>query len=138
MTPSSDDEHAINAAQTEFRDGINTRDCDRAMSVIAEYFTWMHDGEPSFWGVEGRAALRLWILRLIEQGTRLTITPDQTRLCEGFALARGWHTLHVGPEPGPYAIRYRYFQTWEKSPDDKWLMSSFISNQDLPPAMLPQ
>jgi len=138
VTRHTDDEHAICLAQTEYRDAINAADPERALAVIAEYLAWMRDSEPSFWGREGRRALHAWIKRIAKAGMQLTIVPDNTLIYGANATARGWEILRPkDTDPArPEEQRFRYFQTWEKSQDGQWRMTSFICNKDVPPAML--
>src|SRR6266481_3725494 len=85
---SQDHEDAINIAQTEFRDALNARNTERAMAVIAEFFVWMRDREPSYWGREGRQALRLWIVKTFQTShLQMIITPDCTNLYGDKALS---------------------------------------------------
>src|SRR5918996_5350619 len=43
-----DDRYAINAAKTELREGYKNADVERILSVYADAFTDMSDGQPSF------------------------------------------------------------------------------------------
>ena len=52
------DIYAINAAKTEFRDGYNTADVDRLLSVFADGFADLSAGVPSFFGDEAKSVLR--------------------------------------------------------------------------------
>src|SRR5437879_5346899 len=124
--PAQDAEYAISVAQTEYRDGINNGDVDTAMAFIAEFFTWMRDGEPSYWGCEGNRAVRLWIERIIKEQSQLTITPDNTQLFGAHAVCRGWEIVETPDANGrePRRVRYRFFQMWEKQ-DSKWRMTAF-------------
>jgi hypothetical protein len=45
-----DDTYAINVAKTEYREGFNTGDADRVVSVFAPEFTDNSDGRPSRYG----------------------------------------------------------------------------------------
>jgi ketosteroid isomerase-like protein len=53
-----DDKYAINAAKTEYREGMNTGDIDRVLSAFAPFFIDMSEGQPSFFGPDAPAALR--------------------------------------------------------------------------------
>lgn len=43
-----DDRYAINAAKTKLREGYNNADVERILSVFADGFTDMTDGQASF------------------------------------------------------------------------------------------
>ena len=53
-----DDTYLINVARTEYREGFNTGDADRVMSVFAPEFTDHSDGRPTDYGRDARAKLR--------------------------------------------------------------------------------
>ena len=53
-----DDTYAINVAKTEYREGFNTGDADRVVSVFAPEFTDNSDGRPSRYGKDAPAKLR--------------------------------------------------------------------------------
>ena len=53
-----DDVYLISLAKTEYREGYNTADVERVLSVFSESFTNMSDGDCSFFFVEGKPALR--------------------------------------------------------------------------------
>src|SRR6059058_284625 len=57
-TMSAADEYGISVAKTEYREGYNTGDVERILSVFADSFTNMSEGEPSFYGDEAKQALR--------------------------------------------------------------------------------
>lgn len=142
--PICDDEYAVNLSQTQYCEGINSGNADAAMEVVADGFTWMRHGEPSYWGAEGNGALRKWMEKLIAGQSHITITPDNTeffsnnRPAAGWALARGWEAIDSPATcaGGGRKVRYRYFQTWEKSQDGRWRMTAFMCNEDVPPKML--
>src|SRR3954467_14252098 len=115
-----DDEYAINLALTCYRDAINDGDVDAAMTVIGETFSWMYDGEPSFWGGEGRRAVQAWIRRMVSQSAHVTYTPINSRIIGAFALSSGWEKIDFPGSSGAPQNTHRYFQTWEKSPDGRW------------------
>jgi ketosteroid isomerase-like protein len=133
MPAPEDDEYLINLAQSELRDGINSRELDRAMAVIAPIVTWMRDGEPSYWGGEGHRAVRFWAERMIQERAKISLVPIGVRILDDVAFATGWETLTF---PAREALRSRFFQVWERSAQGQWQMSAYISNQDVAPRML--
>ena len=66
-----DDIYAINVAKSHYRDGYNTADVERVLSVFAPQFTDMSDGRPNRSGADARLRLR----RLLEELFRIT-TPN--------------------------------------------------------------
>jgi ketosteroid isomerase-like protein len=133
MADVHDDEYAINLAQTQFRDAINRGDVDCAMTVIAANVTWMRNGEPTYWGEEGRRAIRLWVCRFIAEKGEVDITPINTRILGDTAIITGWEKSRLGGDP---ETAYRFFQVWERSVDGSWKMSVYISNKDVAPRLL--
>ena len=61
------DEEAISIAKTELREAYNTGDVERLLSVFADSFTNMSDGEASFYGDEGKAAMRCRVTELFRE-----------------------------------------------------------------------
>src|SRR5437763_1777919 len=66
-TMSAADEYAISVAKTEYREGYNTADVERILSVFADSFTNMSEGEPSFYGDEAKQALRQQLSNLFSE-----------------------------------------------------------------------
>jgi ketosteroid isomerase-like protein len=133
-----DDEYAISLATTEYRDGINSGDLDRAMTAIAEGLTLMSDGEPSFWGKEGRDVLRWrWEHLIAENDVKLEVVLAILKVFGEYAFAWGWEIVDVTPKDGgqSYSLRNRYFEFWQKDSGQTWRIASFMTNKDLPPAM---
>jgi len=69
-----DETYAINVAKTEYREGFNTGDAERVVSVFAPEFTDNSDGRPSRYGKDGPAKLRHYLEGLFaEYRTELNI-----------------------------------------------------------------
>ena len=62
-----DDTYAINVAKTECREGFNTGDADRVMSVFAPEFTDHSDGRPTRYGKDAPAKLRQYLKGLFAE-----------------------------------------------------------------------
>lgn len=136
---STADEYAINVAKTEYREGHNTGDIQRVLSVFADGFTNMSEGEPSFYGEEGRQALLQQLSKLFEQyQVKMEVVIVRIAIFGNTAIDRGYHKLVLTPKGGgdPEIRRYRYCETWEKQPDGSWRIGFFISNKDYDPTML--
>ena len=133
------DEHAINVAKTEYREGHNNGDVERILSVFADGFTSMPEGEPTFYGEEARQALRLQLSTMFERyQVKMEIVIVNIAILGSTAIDRGWHKLTLAPKAGgnPEVRRYRYCEIWQKQTDGSWRIGFFISNKDQPPAML--
>ena len=133
------DEHAINVAKTEYREGHNTGDAELVLSVFADEFTSMPEGEPSFYGEEARQALRIQLASLFEQyQVKMEVVIVSIAILGTTAIDRGWHKLILTPKAGGdlEVRRYRYCEIWQKQTDGSWRIGFFISNKDQPPALL--
>jgi hypothetical protein len=53
-----DDVYAINVAKSHYRDGYNTADVERVLSVFAPQFADMSDGKPNRSGADALVRLR--------------------------------------------------------------------------------
>jgi ketosteroid isomerase-like protein len=135
-----DDVHAINVAKTKFREGYNSGDIERVLSVFSDALTDMSDGEPSFWGPEAKAVLRHRLMELIAtyRATMKVIIGD-IRVVGDTAWSWGWHDLTLVPKQGGEEMtrRERYVEIWNKDKQKNWKITLFISSRDLPPAMPP-
>jgi ketosteroid isomerase-like protein len=135
-----DDEQALSLVKTEYREGYNSGDVDRVMSVFGEGFILMSEGKPSFYQSEAAAAQRTWLEKLFAAyKVELIVTIIDFVVRGDFAFDSGWEAVTLIPKAGgePIAQRYRYFETWSKDTAGKWKISGFITNKDLPPEMLP-
>ena len=136
---SAADEYAINVAKTEYREGHNNADVERILSVFANGFTSMPEGEPTFYGEEAREALRCQLSKLFElYRVRMEVVIVNIAVFESAAIDRGWHKLILTPKIGgdPEVRRYRYCEIWQKQKDGSWRIGFFISNKDHEPTML--
>jgi ketosteroid isomerase-like protein len=126
------DIYAINAAKTEFRDGYNTADVDRLLSVFADGFAALSAGVPSFFGYEAKSPLRSRAVSLFQKyRVSLVVTIVSIRVVHNTAYDFGWHTLTLAPHHGADSIisRRRYFELWRKGDDAKWRIELFIDNR---------
>ena len=133
------DEYTISVAKTEYREGYNTANVDRLLSVFSDELTYMPDGEPSFYGAEGKQALRSKATQLFREfQVKMEIIVIAISVLGDSAYDYGWHKLTLTPKSGTKEEirRYRYCETWQKQSDGEWKIAFFISNKDFPPAML--
>ena len=132
------DIYAINAAKAEFREGYNTGDVDRLLSIFADGFTDLSADVPSFFGDEAKSVLRSRTANLFQNyRATLVVTITSIRVVQTTAYDFGCHTFTLVPRKGgePITSRRRYFELWHKGADAKWRIELFIDNPDLPPAM---
>lgn len=130
-----DDTYAINIAKTEYREGFNTGDADRVLSVFAPEFTDNSDGRPSRYGRDAPLRLRRYLEQLFaEYDTRLTIIMVAIVVSGDFAFDYGWHELTLKPRQGgdPLRVRKRYLELWGKQNSGEWRIIRYIDNDDLP------
>jgi ketosteroid isomerase-like protein len=136
-----DDVYAIRLAKTELREGYNTGDVNRVLSVFADGFTDMPASSPSFYGAEAAAVMRHRLTRLFARyRARLVVTIFSIRIEGSLAIDRGCHQLILMPKKGGRSktVPTRYLDVWQKQPDGKWRISVFIDNLDVPPEMPPR
>ena len=136
-----DDAYAIRLAKTELRDGYNTGNVNRVLSVFRDAFSDMSDGRASFYGTEAKAVLRHHLTKLFARyRARLTVTIISIGIQGGLAFDWGWHKLTLTPKKGGRlkTTRTRYLEIWQKQDDGKWKIAIFFDNPDMPPAMPPR
>ncbi|SRR5216684_8911770 len=134
------DEYAISAAKTEYREAYNNADLDRLLSVFAPEFTDCSEGEPSFYGEESMLALRLRtqdMFRCFDVQMKVIIIAVVAK--GDFAYDWGWHNVRLTNKTTGETTRtkYRYFETWKKQ-NGEWKIDYIITNKELPPRMLPE
>lgn len=131
---------AISLAKTEYREGFNTGDVERVLSVYAPEFTDFSEDTPSFYGDEAAKAMRLRLREMFSnyRAEMAVIIIDIAEAGDS-AVDFGWHKLTLTPKSGGEAqkIKYRYYETWKRQPDGSWKIDFVITNRELPPKMLP-
>jgi len=129
------DIYAINLAKTEFREGYNTGDVDRLMTVFSPVgFTDMSDCEPSKYGLEAVATLRSRLARLFsEYSVKLTPIIINIVVTGDSAYDYGWHEFILTPKSGGGSIkkRHRYFELWNKAGNGAWKIGMYLTNSDV-------
>jgi ketosteroid isomerase-like protein len=136
---SASDEYAITLAKTEYREGYNTGNVSRILSVIADSFTNMSEGKPSFYGAEGKESLRIETTKLFDlYSVHIDVIMIGITALGDVAYDYGWHKLTLTPKRGGgvESRKYRYCEIWNKLPDGTWKLKFFINNKDLEPEML--
>jgi len=132
---SEDDTYAINVAKTEYRDGFNTGDADRVLSVFAPEFTDNSDGRPSRYGKDAPIKLRRYLAELFaEYEVRLTVIMASIVVLGSAAYDYGWHEFTLTPKGGGEVqlVRKRYLELWGKQANGEWRIIRQIDNADLP------
>ncbi len=136
-----DDAYAIRLAKTELRDGYNTGDVDRVLSVYGDAYSDMSAGRASFYGVEAKAVLKHRLTKLFARyRAQLAVTIISIGIQSGLAFDWGWHKLKLTPRRGgkPKSTRARYLEIWQKQANGKWKIAIYFDNLDLPPEMPPR
>ncbi len=130
-----DDTYAINVAKSEYREGFNSGDVARVLSVFASEFTDTSDGRPSRYGSQAPSKLRSYLEELFERyQVALNVIINRIAVVGSTAYDYGWHELTLIPKAGGEAIyrRTRYLEVWLKQSDGQWRISLFMDNADLP------
>jgi ketosteroid isomerase-like protein len=134
-----DDVNLISLAKTEFREGYNNADVERVLSVFADVFTNMSEGDCSFFGEEGKAALREQLQCLFSQ-YRVQMSPVIIDIVPNGDTAYdwGWHKVVLESRDGSGAqnIKLRYYETWARQADGSWKINFLMTNRECPPRML--
>lgn len=135
-----DDIHAIRLAKTELREGYNTGDVERILSVFSAGLGDLSTGCASFWSPEAKAVFRHRLTHMFSlHRAKLVVTIISIRIGGAWAFDWGWHTLTLTSRKSGRAkkVRTRYLEIWTKEPDGKWRIAIFLDNLDLPPQMPP-
>jgi ketosteroid isomerase-like protein len=134
-----DDAYLISLAKTEYREGYNTADVERVLSVFADSFTNMSDGDCSFFGAEGKPALREQLETLFDT-YRVHMFPIIIDIVPkgDVAVDWGWHKVVLESKTGgeTQRIKLRYYETWVRQPDRAWKIDFLITNRERTPRML--
>jgi ketosteroid isomerase-like protein len=136
------DIYAINAAKTELREGYNTADVDRILSVFADAFTDMSDHLPSFRrssGPNAKTVLRARLEKLFrEYKVELIPTVIEIKVAGELAIEHGWHQMKLFPKLGGETElrRTRYVEIWSRDPQLAWRIVLFIDNRDQEPELM--
>ena len=129
-----DDTYAINVAKTEYREGFNTGNAERVVSVFAPEFTDNSDGRPSRYGKDAPAKLRSYLEDLFgDYTTHLNVIIAAIVLAGEVAYDYGWHELTLIPRKGgePRLVRKRYLELWKKQKSGDWRIIRYIDNDDV-------
>ena len=134
-----DDVDQISLAKTEYREGYNNADIERVLAVFADGFTNMSEGDCSFFGAEGKAALREQLECLFAQ-YRVQMCPVIIDIVPNgnSAYDWGWHKVALEAKDGSGVrnIKLRYYETWVRQADGAWKINFLITNREHPPRML--
>ncbi len=129
----TDHRYAINAAKTDLREGYNTADVNRILSVYADAFTDFSAGQPSFYRTDSKIALRRRLEQLFRE-FQVAFAPivNNIQLAGDTAIANGWHSLTLRPKNGgPENVRRtRYVEIWNRHSLHGWQIVLFIDNAD--------
>jgi ketosteroid isomerase-like protein len=129
-----DDLYAINAAKTEFREGLNLGDSSRVLAIADPELINFTNGAPSEFGESGLKVFKTRLANLFEHfTTRLVVIVIEIRLQGNVAYDYGWHDLTLTPKNGgqPVHRRDRYVDIWRKNKEGKWKLWMYMDNQDV-------
>ena len=129
-----DDLYAVNAAKSEFREGLNRGDTSRVLAIADPDLVNFSDGQPSEFGESGLDALKSRLANLFERFTvKLVVIVIEIRLQGDVAYDYGWHDLTLTPKDGGESIRrrYRYVDIWRKNKEGSWKLWMYMDNQDV-------
>ena len=129
-----DDLYAVNAAKSEFREGLNRGDTSRVLAIADPDLVNFSDGQPSEFGESGLDALKSRLANLFERFTvKLVVIVIEIRLQGDVAYDYGWHDLTLTPKDGdqPIRRRYRYVDIWRRNKEGKWKLWMYMDNQDV-------
>ena len=135
-----DAEYPLDLARTEYREGYKIGDVERVLSVFSQSAIVMPDGVPTFGGEENLRAMRGRLKKLFaEYFVEVALVIADYTIRGDFVFEWGWEGFTFTPKTGgePMKQRFRYFQTWKKEADQKWRVTMFINNKDLPPSNAP-
>ena len=130
-----DDVYAINVAKSRYRDGYNSADVERVVSVFAPQFTDMSDGRPNQYRDDAPLKLRRYLAELFrDYEAKLIVIINAISVIGNTAVDYGWHELTLIPRNGgaPIYRRTRYLEVRAKQPDGEWRISKYMDNADLP------
>ena len=134
----SQDRYAINAANTEIREGYKTANVERILSVFADTLTDLRAEAPTFFGPDGKLVLRGRLEKLFRDFD-VDFVPIIIDIIigKGVAVEYGWHETTLRPKSGgpSQKSRTRYMQTWVRDPHDAWRIVVFIDNHDRKPEL---
>jgi ketosteroid isomerase-like protein len=134
-----DDVRAIEAAKTEYRDGYNTGDIDRVLSVFADGFIDLSAGQPGFYGGDARRALEFRLHTLFrDYNVQMFVIIATVSVSGDLATDWGWHKIWLTPKGGGetrYA-KFRYSENWKRV-EGEWRISLFMSDVDPRPELEP-
>jgi len=129
-----DDVYAINVAKSNYREGFNTADVERVLSVFAPEFTDMSSLRPTRYREDAGVKLRRFLAQLfVEYEAELKVIVLGISVFGNNAFDYGWHELTLKPRDGgePVYRRTRYFELWSRQPDGDWRILRFMDNQDV-------
>jgi ketosteroid isomerase-like protein len=134
----SDDRYAINAAKTQLREGYNSADVERILSVFADTFTDLSEGYPTFFAPDGKVVLKAKLENLFgEYEVELTPIVIDIIMSGDVAAEYGWHVMTLRPKAGGAVEtkRTRYIETWVRDPQAGWRIAVYIDNVDQEPKL---
>ena len=134
-----DDRYAINVAKTSLREGYNSGDVERILSLFADGFTDMRGGQASFYGREAKTVLKAKLEKLfLEHSVDLAPIIFDIAIAGDLAVEYGWHvlTLRRKTHGQVQVTRTRYVEIWNRDPHLGWRIVFFMDNPDQAPQLV--
>jgi ketosteroid isomerase-like protein len=132
-------DYLISLAKTEYREGYIAGDIERILSVFNDDLTNWADGDASFYGVEGKQALREQLEDLFARYTaEMAVIIIDKGIKSDTAFDWGWHMLTLTSRATGEVThtKYRYYETWKRQAGGNWKIDFLISNKEHTPRML--
>jgi ketosteroid isomerase-like protein len=129
------DRYLINLAKTEFREGYNTSNPSRVLSVFAEDYFDMSQAGTTKTGEHAKDRLRKNLVELFSEYHVKMVPIIIDIVFKGdIAYDYGWHELILTAKDSgeKKRLRHRYFELWRKDTATEWKISFFIDNADVP------
>jgi ketosteroid isomerase-like protein len=136
-----DDLYAVNAAKSEFREGLNRGDTSQVLAIVDPDLINFSDGQPSEFGKSGLDALKNRLANLFERFTvKLVVIVIEIRLQGDVAYDYGWHDLTLTPKDGgePIHRRDRYVDIWRRNNGGNWKLWMYMDNHDIADQFRPE
>ena len=109
------------------------------LAVFADAFTNISEGDCSFFGGEGKPALREQLQCLFAH-YRVQMFPVIIDIVPNgdSAYDWGWHKVVLEAKDGSGAqnIKLRYYETLSRQADGSWKINFLMTNRECPPRML--
>jgi len=136
-----EDNYAICKLKTEYREGFNNADVERAVSMFDEGLICMLEGDASFFGPAAKDLLRQHLRSVFaEYEPHVDVIIADLGIRGDTAYDWGWYQLTLRSKRSGERIsrRQRYYENWRRFPDGNWRIWMYIQAAEFAPRMLPE